>query len=91
MPHKCGYKSSKLITLADVRRGRRQGLQADGWPLFRDRRHPSRRRSSVRFPDDVRRSGGEITDMMAMKVGECPETCGGLSPVAPRADIMRPV
>ena len=64
LPHKYGYKSSKLITsLTFVSEGGR-GLQADGWPFYSETGdilpgvdHP------FEFPDDVRKiTGGEITE-----------------------------
>ena len=64
LPHKYGYKSSKLITsLTFVDKGGK-GLQADGMPYYSETGdilpgvdHP------FEFPDDVRKiSGGEITE-----------------------------
>ena len=71
LPHRYGYKSSKLITsLTFVSEGGR-GLQADGWPFYSESGdilpgvdHP------FEFPDDVRKiAGGEITGMMAGRPG----------------------
>jgi methionine sulfoxide reductase catalytic subunit len=64
LPHKYGYKSSKLITsLTFLDKGGR-GLQADGMPYYSETGdilpgvdHP------FEFPDDVRKiPGGEITE-----------------------------
>jgi methionine sulfoxide reductase catalytic subunit len=64
LPHKYGYKSSKLITkLTFVEQGGR-GLVADGWPYYSETGdiqagvdHP------FEFPDDARKiTGGEITE-----------------------------
>jgi hypothetical protein len=64
LPHKYGYKSSKLITsLTFVDKGGK-GLQADGMPYYSETGdilpgvdHP------FEFPDDVRKiPGGEITE-----------------------------
>jgi DMSO/TMAO reductase YedYZ molybdopterin-dependent catalytic subunit len=64
MPHKYGYKSSKLITsLTFVAEGGK-GLQADGWPYYSETGdilagvdHP------FEFPDEARKiPGGEITE-----------------------------
>ena len=64
LPHKYGYKSSKLITkLTFVEQGAR-GLVADGWPYYSETGdiqagldHP------FEFPDEARKiAGGEITE-----------------------------
>ena len=64
LPHKYGYKSSKLITkLTFVEQGAR-GLVADGWPYYSETGdiqagidHP------FEFPDEARKiTGGEITE-----------------------------
>jgi methionine sulfoxide reductase catalytic subunit len=64
IPHKYGYKSSKLITsLTFVEEGGK-GLQADGWPYYSETGdilpgvdHP------FEFPDDARKiPGGEIVE-----------------------------
>ena len=64
LPHKYGYKASKLITkLTFVEHGAR-GLVADGWPYYSETGdiqagvdHP------FEFPDEARKiTGGEITE-----------------------------
>lgn len=64
LPHKYGYKSSKLITSLTFLDKGGKGLQADGMPYYSETGdilpgvdHP------FEYPDDVRKiTGGEITD-----------------------------
>jgi sulfoxide reductase catalytic subunit YedY len=64
LPHKYGYKSSKLITGLTFMAKGGTGLVADGWPYYSESGdilpgvdHP------FEFPDDVRKiPGGEITE-----------------------------